>query len=205
MTLQPVTIPCGDITLEGELLLFEGRTAPLPAVVVCHPHPLYGGDMTNVVVREVCAALLRQGMAALRFNFRGTGRSTGRHSGGDAERHDVRAALDLLAAQEAVDADRLGLAGYSFGAVVALATEDPRVRALAAVSPAPVPASAPQRPTLLVTGDVDPYVSLAAVEALAGQLRPLAQTVVVPGADHFWSQGLSQAAAAVAAFLAGQL
>ena len=95
MTAGPISFPCGGLRLEGSLHLpaadtFGGR---LPGVGVCHPHPLYGGDMESPVVRGMAEALCRQGMAALRFNFRGVGRSEGRHGEGEAELADVTAAL----------------------------------------------------------------------------------------------------------------
>ena len=73
--------------------------------------------MDNPVVircQEVCAAL---GLATLRFNFRGVGRSTGSHAGGVAERLDVEAALTEL--HKALGRDEMALVGYSFGAAVA--------------------------------------------------------------------------------------
>src|SRR3972149_8028021 len=90
--IQEITIPCGDIHLEG--------VAPLPSgsqrhgsVVVCHPHPLYGGDMDNHVVEGLCVTLAESGVAALRFNFRGVGGSGGRYEEGGGQEEDVLAAL----------------------------------------------------------------------------------------------------------------
>ena len=119
MKRQPVAIPCQDIRLRGEITLPDGE-GPLPAVVICHPHPLHGGDMDNNVVMGVNDALLRRGIATLRFNFRGAGGSEGVHDNGVGEVDDALAALRLLATSDGVDASRLGLAGYSFGAGVAL-------------------------------------------------------------------------------------
>src|SRR5262245_12950654 len=100
----------------------EARTAGGPssrgAVVLAHPHPLYGGDMENpVVVRaaEVCAGL---GLATLRFNFRGVGHSTGLHGKGVVERVDIETALAHLRGAGTPNR-RVALVGYSFGAAVA--------------------------------------------------------------------------------------
>src|SRR5262249_54542153 len=87
--------------------------------VVCHPHPLYGGDMQNPVVTTVVEAAAARDLATLRFNFRGVGRSTGTHGGGAAEIADARAALAALRDQVGADVP-LALAGYSFGAMVAM-------------------------------------------------------------------------------------
>ena len=154
---EPVRFPSGDLTLVGALHRPQGLG--LPGIAVCHPHPLFGGDMENNVVVALCRALAGDGMVALRFNFRGVGESGGSYGGGFEEAQDARAALDFLAGLSEVDGDRLGLAGYSFGALVALSAAEERVHALAAVSP-PVGGLDPTSfrwgiPTLLVSGDRD--------------------------------------------------
>src|SRR5438093_13487786 len=68
-----MTFASGVLTLEGALNLPE-RT-PAPGIVVCHPHPMYGGDMHNNVVDAVCQTAAADGIVALRFNFRGAGGS----------------------------------------------------------------------------------------------------------------------------------
>jgi alpha/beta superfamily hydrolase len=188
-----IRVPEGFFDLEGILMLPDGIEDPAPAVVVCHPHPLYGGDMHNEVVLTLCRALLERGMAALRFNFRGAGRSGGDHGGGYEEREDVFAALDLLRTRhETVDPARLGLAGYSFGAAVALnAAPAAGVRALCAVSPPPqmLDFSAQfgvELPVLLIAGDNDPIAPAARVEQLPAAIGPSARASIVAGADHFW-------------------
>ena len=98
----PVTIdgPAGG--LEGRLHLPEdGR--PIAGVVVCHPHPLMGGDMDNNVVMGVCRELVGCGMAVLRFNFRGVGASAGAHDQGRGEVEDAREALRYLASLPELD------------------------------------------------------------------------------------------------------
>ena len=59
--------------------------APRGVAVVCHPHPLRGGDMHNHVVMAISRAARDSGLVALRFNSRGTGRSGGDHGGGARE------------------------------------------------------------------------------------------------------------------------
>lgn len=189
MTTLPVQIPCGSLILEGALHEV-GSSSPGPAAVVCHPHPLYGGDMDNNVVVAVAEALAGAGIVALRFNFRGTGGSGGAFGGGAAEREDVDAALAFLAGQRGVDGDRLGLVGYSFGALVALGASPGAARALVAVSPplalAELPVRLPDCPILLVTGGRDDIAPAASLRALAESARDRCEAVVLPGADHFW-------------------
>lgn len=180
-----------DVPIEGILHLPDGDE-PFAGVVVCHPHPLYGGSMHNNVVDAICAGLVAVGIAALRFNFRGVGGSGGEHDNGDGERRDVAAALAYLAAQPEIDGARRGLAGYSFGAMMAEATAtDAPIHALALVSP-PMRAVQAARldafdgALLLVTGDADHVSPAESFRVLvAGLSRPV-ESHVLAGVDHSW-------------------
>jgi len=204
---EPLTFPSGDLTLEG--LLHRPPVVPHPAVVVCHPHPLFGGDMHNSVVTAVCRAFVEAGIAALRFNFRGVGRSQGTFGDGVGEREDAVAALAYLRLREGVDSAKVALAGYSFGAAVALVAADEQVAALAAISPPAfghdmaLPAIA--CPTLLITGERDDVAPSAQVTALGRTLGPQCRVEVVPGADHFWWGRDEELAQAVVGFLRDSL
>ena len=109
---EAVSIPGPGITLEGRLSV---GAAPGGAVIT-HPHPLFGGDMANNVVLTAVRALAARGMSALRFNFRGVGRSTGTYGGGIEEADDVAAALAFLKSRTP---GPHYVVGYSFGAAVA--------------------------------------------------------------------------------------
>jgi alpha/beta superfamily hydrolase len=163
-------------------------------VVVCHPHPLYGGDMDNpVVVRavEVCADL---GLATARFNFRGVGRSTGRHGDGIAERADAQAAIAALRAH-AEGIAGVAVAGYSFGALVAahVAALHPELAGLCLIAPPlglgrarlPTALSAWGRPLALAAGTRDDYCPAAALDAVSRDF-PVARISLVEGANHFF-------------------
>lgn len=180
----------GGPRLEARLALPE---SPSGGVVICHPHPLYGGDMDNpVVVRvaEVCGAL---GLATLRFNFRGVGGSTGLHDEGRGERLDVEAALDHLASL--IGARPLALAGYSFGAAMAVTLAEGR-RGLAGLAliapplamrePPGVPALATfPGPLLIVAGTADEYCPPSVLERLRAT-APRAVIRTIEGANHFF-------------------
>ena len=116
-----------------EAILVLPETPPVAAAVVCHAHPLHGGMMHFKVVFRAAKALQSAGLAALRFNFRGVGRSEGAHDHGAGEQEDARAALFEL--QDRFPGLPLVLGGFSFGSVVALrvAARDPRVRAVFAL------------------------------------------------------------------------
>ena len=214
---RDVAVPCGDIALEGLLHLPDGDpesrpAGPFPGVVVCHPHPQYGGDMYNNVVGALVRAALDSGFAALRFNFRGVGESEGTHAGGEAEPDDVKAACAFLAEQPEVDSGRVALAGYSFGAVMALlASADVSPSGLALVSlPTVAGALSPPDgnfPLLLVSGNRDEYSDTTVLARLAeaagesdGSARR-ARLEVIPGVDHFWAGSDDRLTETAAAFL----
>jgi len=189
---ERLAIASGELQLEGVLQLPEGVGAPIAGVVVCHPHPLYGGDMWNDVVEQVCRELQASGLAALRFNFRGVGGSQGEHGAGVGERDDVWAALDVLRSRAEIDSARLGLAGYSFGGGVALnAGPAAGVKALAAISAPPrmidfTAMRGFEIPVLLIAGDRDEFAPADTLPQLAIALGAKAEVTIVPGADHFW-------------------
>ena len=89
---------------------------PREACLVCHPHPLYGGTMHNKVVHRIARGLRTSGSVVLRFNFRGVGRSAGKHDEGRGEVEDARAALDWLRLR--YPEIPYALAGFSFGSRV---------------------------------------------------------------------------------------
>jgi hypothetical protein len=101
----------GEYKLDGIL----NENSRRGGVVICHPHPLYGGDMHNNVVIAIEEGFAHQGFTTLRFDFRGVGVSEGSYGEGQGELEDVISALEFLGAQIDRDA-QIMLAGYSFGA-----------------------------------------------------------------------------------------
>jgi alpha/beta superfamily hydrolase len=189
-TRQPIRFHSAGLALEGELTWPDGPA--LLGAVICHPHPLYGGDMRNNATLAIERALLRHGVAGLRFNFRGVGRSEGAHAGGEGEREDARAALAYLRAQPGLVGLPSGLGGFSFGGVVALAAaaDEPDLAFLVLVSPAArQPPSGVERiaaPKLIVGGGRDSAIPPDLLAGLAAQLHPPKKLVIVDTADHFW-------------------
>jgi len=185
-----VSFASDGLTLEGVLHLPD--STPAPGLVVCHPHPQYGGDMRNNVVSAVCETALAVGVAALRFNFRGTGGSEGAYDGGRGEQQDAAAALSYLRSLAEIDAGRVALAGYSFGAGVALraAGDNRGLSALIAIS-IPTAGGWPQGdsacPVLFLSGDGDQYSDPEALRRLAAGLGDQSEVTVMPGVDHFWA------------------
>jgi hypothetical protein len=201
--------------LEG-ILHLPDDTTPRAGVVVCHPHPLYGGNLHFHLVRGIARACAERGMAALRFNFRGVGDSGGEYDGGVGEVEDTRAALSLLRGQVGARGS-VGLAGYSFGSLVAArhAAEEGDVAALALVAfavstdlfePGDFAGLGRIRaPLLIVSGGRDRFAPPEAVNAALDRLEVARETIVYPGADHFFGAVSAELAARVADFFAGAL
>ena len=204
-----------------EALLNEGASDAPAAALVCHPHPLGGGTLHNRVVYHAAKVMNAPewGLCwpVLRFNFRGTGRSEGRHDG-SAEAADVTAALDWLNAEYGLP---IVIAGFSFGAAMALAatcrTASCGNRAdLCALAALGLPIqgfghtysypllSRCALPKLFLSGDRDcfaPKQQLQQVIETAAHPRKL---VLVPGADHFFTGCLSPMQKALATWLKEQ-
>ena len=201
-----VSFRSGDLSLEG-LLANPGGNAP--AAVVCHPHPLYGGSMFNNVVDAILAAMWQAGYATLRFNFRGVGASEGEHGGGPGEVDDAVAAMAFLLAQPGVRKEGAVMAGYSFGAMVAVSAgyaraEIARIVAVAmplAMAETHIPAGA-SKPILLVSGDRDSYSPVAGLQALKSKIGDSARLEIIAGADHFFVGCEAELSRAIAAALA---
>jgi alpha/beta superfamily hydrolase len=201
-----VSFPSGELVLEGVLTIPEGA-GPFPAVIVCHPHPLYGGSMDNNVVYNISEALIQASLASFKFNFRGVGGSQGEFGQGIGEREDVEAAISFVSTVKEVDSERIGLAGYSAGAGFALPVgfNDDRIRALAAVSP-PIPMfdfdflKNYPKPKLLISGNRDDLIPINQFLEFCQNLSEPKECESIEGADHFWWGYESRLAAKVAAF-----
>lgn len=167
---------------------FRAADEPRAVVVLCHPHPQFGGSMRSVVISPLFDALPALGYSCLRFNFRGVERSTGVYGEGLTEPIDVVAALDD-AAPDAVGLP-LVLVGFSFGADMALSVADARVTAWVGIAPPLRFASAfaiahdPRRKHLILAA----HDEFRAAEAVAREVASWdnTTTVVVPGASHFF-------------------
>jgi len=201
-----VSFLSGQLLLDGILGIPRGF-APFPAVIVCHPHPLYGGSMDNNVVNGLFEALTQASCASLKFNFRGVGGSQGEFGQGTGEQADVEAAISFVSKLDEVDPQRIGLAGYSAGAGFALpvGSDDARIKALAAIS-LPLDMfdfeflkNCP-KPKCLIMGDKDDLISAQELLEFCGSLPEPKECETIVGADHFWWGYESQLAARVIAF-----
>ena len=190
--------PAGPI----EALLEDPQAQPRTGFgVVCHPHPLYGGTMTNKVVHTVARALQEQGLPTVRFNYRGVGQSAGHYDEGRGETADALAVV-AWGRERWPDAP-LALAGFSFGSMVALlATPAAQPAELITVAPAVSNAqfSAIERPAcpwLIIQGMADEVVDYVQVEAFAARFAPPPVLRLLPGIDHFFNGRLPELREAV--------
>jgi hypothetical protein len=185
---EPVRIagPAGALEALVEL---PASAAPKRVAIICHPHPLHGGTLTNKVVYTLARAVQARGAIALRFNYRGVGTSEGQYDGGIGEIEDALAAVTYAA--ERWPGTSLILAGFSFGANVALrAATRSSPEWLICVAPAVAmlrgPVVAPTCPWLIVQGDADEIVDAGQVQRWAAGFTPAPQLHLLAGVGHFF-------------------
>ena len=163
------------------------------AAVVCHAHPLHGGMMHFKAVFRAAKALQEQGLAVLRFNFRGVGTSEGLHDHAKGEQDDASAALDEV--ERRFPGRPLVLGGFSFGAAVALlvGARQARVRALVALGyPFRIVTDTAflaelVTPRLFVQGENDEFGGAGPIRALVLPLPEPKRLVIIAGSDHFFT------------------
>jgi len=178
----------------------EAKGAPI--VVVLHPHPLYGGTMNNKITYNLYHAFVRSGFSALRFNFRGIGKSQGKFDDGIGEMADAATALDWIQ-QQNMDANACWIAGFSFGAWISmqLLMRRPEINGFIAVSPpanlydfsflSPCPTAG-----LITMGDKDEIVTEDSVSKLASKLGNQKGAnldyKIISGADHYYRNHIEE-------------
>ena len=202
------TIPNGSFELESHLR--EPEDVPEGAVILCHPHPVYGGTMNNRVIYRAAKAAAKAGFAALRFNFRGVGTSTGHYDQGLGEKEDVAAAIDWV--EDRFPGKPLAVLGYSFGAWVGLQVGclDPRIRAIVGIG---LPLDMYnfeflldyQNPSLYIVGNRDEFCSPMNLENLIRRLPFASRVHRVQGADHFFSEQVEEVERLIEQFFRGLL
>ncbi len=187
----PVACTTTDgLALEAEVAAATSPSGPRAAAVLCHPHPQAGGSMRSIVIGALFAALPPAGVTCLRFNFRGVEGSDGSYDDGRGEQLDVQAAIDALDGTVDPNLPML-LAGWSFGADLALATVVDRIAAWLAIAPPlrMVPdfsaVAADPRPKLLALAEHDEFREPASVRD-ATRDWVATDLEVIGGASHFF-------------------
>jgi alpha/beta superfamily hydrolase len=165
--------------------------SPDRVVVLCHPHPLYGGSMHSpvpLVIAKILAEKALSRVAWARFNFRGVGASTGSYDNGRGEVDDALAILARMRA--AAPTARITICGHSFGSAVALraAAADGKVDRVLLISPSARLfdlSGAIERVSAITTifiGERDELCDVDDARALARELG--AEIIVFEGHDH---------------------
>ena len=196
--------PAGDI--EALIETPVGAPQVQAFAVVCHPHPLFGGTLDNKVVWTLARAFEQLGAPAIRFNFRGVGASAGSYDEGNGETEDVLAVIEF--GRRRFPGAALWLAGFSFGAVVALrAAAEAHPERFIAVAPGITKidvsrARAPECPWLIVQGDEDEVVPSQTVLAWARSVTPAPEIRVLKGASHFFHGRIHELRDTVLGFMA---
>lgn len=187
-------IRSNEIDLEAEY--FESTSIGRnPVVLICHPHPQYGGNMFNNVVSAIFNNLVKNEISCLRFNFRGVGRSTGNHSNGTGELSDVNACIDFLIKDK--NYQRLIICGYSYGAAIgcsAINYSDKIISYIAISFPFDFVGSKyrdlsqSNKPKLFIQGDQDTVACYERFEENYNFFNDPKRKIIIKGADHFyWS------------------
>jgi len=202
----PVTFPCGELSLSGYIYLPDSD-GKFPGVVLCHPHPLHGGSMSNPIIRELGKSLVEQNIAALMFNFRGVGKSTGEYANAIGEQDDIVAALDQIEKYPEIDRSNLGLFGYSFGGLTGapVACRDNRVKIMAFLAP-PLDMGDTEflktcnKPKYFAIGEDDDMVLPDTLKSILDFTAEPKQFRSFPGVDHFWMGHEETACEAITSF-----
>lgn len=198
-------------TIEGPVgpleMLVTRAENPVALAVICHPHPLHGGSMTNKVVHTLMRAARDTGASVVRFNFRGVGRSGGEHDAGQGEIDDCLAVIDW--ARKEMPAPALWVMGFSFGGYIAAAAANqlaPGPDRLILVAPSverlPFASLLPLSvPATVMMGEADDVVASAAVfDLLEG--REAIEVVRFAETGHFFHGRLVELKEAVERSLA---
>lgn len=199
------TEPTAALMLDGPAgkleTIVEAAEAPErnAVAIVCHPLPTDGGTMHNKVVTMAARALRESGIATVRFNFRGTGESSGSFDHGRGEADDLRAVAAWVRRER--PGAKLWLAGFSFGSYITLKCA-PELHPAMLISIAPPAAgrnwdfstiAAPECPWLVIQGEADEIVDPQAVYAWLDSLKSLRQPpelVKMPDTSHFFHRRL---------------
>ncbi len=187
-----IFFPSGEIKLEG-LISSDEALSTRAGIILCHPHPQYGGDMHHPVIHSALHAALEEGFVTLRFNFRGVGESEGTYTDGVGEKEDVVAAVECLNAKLGDCDHSLILLGYSFGAWVGLpiAVQDDRIKGMVVIAP-PLKMydfdflKGCKKNKLIVSGNQDLYCPSSILEQWFDRLEEPKSLILIPGADHFF-------------------
>jgi len=178
-----------SLLLEG-VLHSPSDTELAPMIILCHPQPA-SSDMNDTLNFALARRLAETGMFALRFNFRGVGKSQGQQTDGRLEPLDLAGAIDFALSQSGSNPAKICVIGHGFGAYIAFlyAPFDTRIRTVVSISlplfraesgfPKPF-----ERPKLFITGEFDEICPLYKLEPFVEQLKGPKGIKVIVGARY---------------------
>jgi len=201
--LREIAGPAGPL----EALLDEPEGEPRAVAVFGHPHPLHGGTMHTKALYQAAKAMPRIGVAALRFNFRGVGRSVGTFDAGAGEKEDFKAAIDFVS--ERFPDLPIWAAGMSFGSWIAMTVgaQDSRVSLLLGIAP-PVDSydfdvlRTCTLPKFIIHGEEDELISIKEIRKFYSQIPEPKELVTIEYANHLFEGKTPLVAEAVEDLLA---
>ncbi len=180
-------------TFISQQFVLEGmynKLSETQGAIITHPHPLYGGDMSNPVVESLAISFNKKMYTTLRFNFRGVGGSEGDYDEGRGEQEDILAAVNFLRSQGITS---IHLVGYSFGAWVLARMKDLPVEITCEIFVSPPVALLPYEENLklpllklVITGEEDEIAPVELVKKRLAGWNPDSRFELVDFADHFY-------------------
>ena len=195
-----------NVLIEGIIETPE-EIAPIPMVVLCHPHPQFGGQMNDSVISTISYSLVANGISTLKFNFRGVGKSEGSFDNGDGETLDALAAIKFASDTPWVDKEKISILGYSFGAKIALNafSHTSGIESLVLIAP-PIKnikkdeAHSLNTPKLLVLGEQDDLIQADDIYEIYRNMADPKRIEIIPNANHFFQNSLPHVARCVTDF-----
>jgi len=178
-----------SLLLEGMLHTPTGAELA-PIIILCHPQPA-SSDMNDTLNYALACKLAEEGMFALRFNFRGVGKSQGQQTDGRMEPLDLAGAIDFALSCSGANPAKICVVGHGFGAYIAFlyAPFDTRIRTIVSISlplfrtesgfPKPF-----ERPKLFITGEFDEICPLYKLEPFVEHLTGPKGIKVIVGARY---------------------
>jgi alpha/beta superfamily hydrolase len=184
-------------SLQGALHMAKLSTDDF--LIICHPHPLFGGTMDNKVVTTAAKTYLDAGINVIRFNYRGVGESTGQYGNMIGEVEDARAIFDWVKGKYPLG--RLFLAGFSFGCFIAaklardLSKSGVTIPHLLMIAPSvehsPFEEAVPlAAECTVIMGEQDEVVPFELVRSWVSAQEPSIEFIVQPEASHFFHRQL---------------
>ena len=173
-----------------EVQFHVSSSADSPVLILSHPHPVYGGTMANKVIDQIYRRSVERDWSVLRYNMRGSGKSSGNFDEGIGEEKDLLALILWAGQQPGVDANRMMLIGYSFGswltAKAAMQLHKPCILIAPPVSMYTFPVLDNDQTKIIFSAELDELIPFEKVKAYFEKIKNPKTHVSIPKADHYF-------------------